>query len=136
MDKPTNSPTAPPTLDTPSTPSQRPVTYFTYRQLASAATPTYDDALKESLTKTAQETPDLPIKAALEKASKEASERAVYSQDTWFYRGLLMGLIFIVITVVVGSIILSLQKDTMSDGIIAIGSGAVGALIGLFSQNR
>ena len=90
---------------------------------------------KEEIDNIARNEPELSIKDAVAKADQKAKEKdAIYTQDPIFYRALLCGLVLIVLTVVVGSIYLIGIGKAPTDGIIAIGSGAVGALIGLFSK--
>jgi small-conductance mechanosensitive channel len=89
----------------------------------------------EEMKKIVQNNPKISIEDAEKEADKKARERdVVYKQDPIFYRWLLLGLVLIVIIVVIGSILLIAIGQKPSDGIIAIGSGAVGALIGLFSN--
>ena len=86
----------------------------------------------------AKKEPDLPVSQASEKADKSATEKvqAAYINDPIFFRTLIWLLAVIVVVVVVGSIGLSFVGKSASDGVIAIGSGAVGALIGLFSNKN
>jgi len=104
---------------------------------ASAATPSYNDLFfKESINKIAKESPETNVSDAVKTAEEEAEVKAkfAYTQDKIFYRRLLYCLTIIIALVIIGSIFLTYSGKTMSDGIIAIGSGAVGALIGLFSN--
>ena len=90
---------------------------------------------KEEVDRLAKDDPDLSVKEAAVKADQKAKEKdEAYKHDPIFYRGLLGGLVIIVLVVVLGSIYLIGIGKTPTDGIIAIGSGAVGALIGLFSN--
>ncbi len=90
----------------------------------------------EEIKKLEKERPSLTIGEAGKEADEVAKVRdaAIYTQDIGFYWVLLVGLVSIVVIVVLGSIGLIAMGKEPSDGIIAIGSGAVGALIGLFSS--
>ncbi|MGA9085334.1 MAG: hypothetical protein ACLQMU_01350 [Methanoregula sp.] len=96
----------------------------------------YNLAMNDLLNKN----PEMPLKDAVHKATqtaKDATQKdAVYTQDPIFYRTAEILLAIIVLVVVVGSIWLFSISKAPSDGIIAIGSGAVGALIGVFSTQK
>ncbi|MHB8053425.1 MAG: hypothetical protein ACYDEZ_09115 [Methanoregula sp.] len=98
--------------------------------------------LNVEISNLAKQNPELPLKDALPQATKAATkktqeEKAAYLTDPLFYRTAEVLLTVIVLAVVLGSIwLLSIGKSGPSDGIIAIGSGAVGALIGLFSTQK
>ncbi|OPY31259.1 MAG: hypothetical protein A4E32_01709 [Methanomassiliicoccales archaeon PtaU1.Bin124] len=80
--------------------------------------------------------PDID-EASLDKAANVATEQILaYQNDTEFYRRLIMYLTIIVLVVVVGTmVLLGMGKDS-NDGLIAIGSAAVGALVGIFSTSK
>lgn len=103
-----------------------------------AATPNYKIYYANDINELAKKEPDLPISKAAEKAHISAAEKTqvAYISDPIFYRSLIRLLAAIVLVVVVGSIGLSFMGKSASDGVIAIGSGAVGALVGLFSNKN
>lgn len=95
---------------------------------------------QNAMNKILDQSPDMPLKEAVPKAEDTANEvtqdQAAYLQDPVFYRNAEVLLATIVLLVVLGSLILIYVGKTPTDGVIAIGSGAVGALIGTFSAQR
>lgn len=57
--------------------------------------------------------------------------RPVYMNDKWFYRGVVAFLDIAVILFIAGCIWLS-KDGSISNALVAIGSGTLGALAGLF----
>jgi hypothetical protein len=53
--------------------------------------------------------------------------------DTWVYRSVVWFLGIIALTTAVGALILASEKNTPPEGVIALGSAAVGALAGLLA---
>ena len=81
--------------------------------------------------------PNISVKDADQQATKAANEATVaYKADPTFYRIAIILLTIIVLAVVLGSVFLLNNGKSPTDGVIAIGSGAVGALIGLFSSQK
>lgn len=60
----------------------------------------------------------------------------IYTQDKWFYRGVAISLAVIVGIVLVGGIILIGTGHEMSEAMIALGSAAVGGLVGIFATSK
>ncbi|WP_048042795.1 hypothetical protein [Methanosarcina mazei] len=87
-----------------------------------------------------EQNPDLPLKEVVSQAAQPAKEatqnQSAFITDPIFYRNAEFLLAFIVALVVLGSLILIYVDKTPTDGLIAIGSGAVGALIGSFSTQK
>lgn len=87
-----------------------------------------------------EQNPELPLNEVISQATQPAKEatqnQAAFITDPIFYRNAEYLLAFIVALVVLGSLILLYVNKTPTDGLIAIGSGAVGALIGLFSTQK
>ena len=91
------------------------------------------ESIKKDPTKSVKEVDE----EATKKAEKETQEQvAAFMKDKIFYRQVAGYLTLIVLLVVVGGVILIGIGKSPSDGIIAIGSGAVGALIGIFSTQK
>lgn len=96
----------------------------------------FEDAMKTIL----KQDPNTPLDDAVSKAKETAEKvtqiQAAYTQDPMFYRTAEVLLAIIVLLVVGGSMYLINAGKTPTDGIIAIGSSAVGALIGVFSTQK
>ena len=72
----------------------------------------------------------------LEKLRAEAvNEVPVYFRDKWLYRIAIIVLGSLAILAAVGSIILVLGGKTTPEVLVALGSAAVGALVGLFAPS-
>lgn len=70
----------------------------------------------------------------LPKVIKETAQpKPAYFHDKWMYRWVAISLGLVVFTSAVGAIILSGIDKTTPDLLVAVGSGAVGALAGLFA---
>ncbi len=69
---------------------------------------------------------------ALSKLVSEAGNPAYYS-DRWLYRWVAFALGLIILIVGIGAIILAESGKTTPDVLVALGSGAIGALAGLFA---
>jgi uncharacterized protein (DUF1015 family) len=91
------------------------------------------DVLKNDPLKNLQDADNEAKKQATEDTKKEV---AAYIEDKMFYRLVAKYLTVIVLAVVLGSVLLLGIDKAPTDGIIAIGSGAVGALIGIFSTQK
>jgi hypothetical protein len=79
--------------------------------------------------------PKTPLSEAVQKATKEANEvQPAWFNDVKFFRYAVLGLIIITLVVIVCSTIVIGLGETPVDGLIAIGSAAVGALVGIFSR--
>lgn len=82
-----------------------------------------DDELKQAL----KTDPEAALK-------KEAKAAAVYRSDAKFYRIAVIGLIAIILLVVVTAITVQIWKEEqVSDWIAALGTTALGGLVGLFA---
>jgi hypothetical protein len=94
----------------------------------------YDVRANEILKANPNDSPE-QIKAKLQKVAEETA-RDVWHGDKVFFRYaiVLLGIIVLVVVFVAGYLLAN--GKTPTDGIIAIGSGAVGALVGLFSSSK
>jgi hypothetical protein len=103
--------------------------------------PTIDKNLeykvRENLAKAKNIDPSAVSKEEAEAATGAASEAIdAYKKDTQFFRYVISFLFIIAIGVVIGVVYL-LQKDkTQIDGLISIGSVAVGALAAIFVKTK
>jgi hypothetical protein len=67
-------------------------------------------------------------------AEKAITRLTALQTDRWIYRIVVLALGFGVLSAMIGLIVLSLKRvTTMPDGLVAIGSAAVGALAGLLA---
>jgi hypothetical protein len=76
---------------------------------------------------------------SIQKANEIAAEVAkepIYFQDKWFYRSVAIGLVAIVLIVVIGCLAILYNDKDISDALIALGSAAVGGLVGIFATNK
>jgi hypothetical protein len=64
---------------------------------------------------------------------KETPSRA-FEQDMWFYRIIALCLSLVALFSVVGFIVLAAFDKPMPEGLIALGSGAIGALAGVLAS--
>jgi hypothetical protein len=87
--------------------------------------------LNENKDKIIEELKNNP-EEAIEKWLAKASVPAYYS-DKWLYRWVAFALGIIVLIAGVGAIILAQSGKTIPDVLVALGSGAIGALAGLFA---
>lgn len=96
----------------------------------------YENAINEILS----QDPNISLREADDKAKNTAEEvtriQAAYFQDPIFYRTTMILLASITLLVVLGSLVLTYMGKIPSEGIIAIGASAVGALAGIFSAQR
>jgi hypothetical protein len=93
----------------------------------------YHDASERIL----KEQPGISGKELDEQARAEAEKKQLaYEEDKWFYRILIILLAGVVLTVVIGSFVIIATGHDTTDGIIAIGSAAVGALVGIFATTN
>jgi hypothetical protein len=78
-----------------------------------------------------------PDEVTVTEAQKIAEENAgpAYIQDKWFYRGALLSLLSIVLFTIIGVCWIVIDNKTAPDGLIAIGSAAVGAFAGIFTTS-
>jgi hypothetical protein len=85
----------------------------------------------------AKTNPNMTLAEAVPAATEKAkTSTAAYQEDPTFYRYAIILLTVIVLAVVATATLLVGLGKAPSDGIVAIGSGAVGALIGLFSSQK
>lgn len=100
----------------------------------------YSKNFEDAIQTIMKQEPDIGLDDAVSKAKETAEKttqaQAAYINDPVFYRTAVYLLAIIVLLVVGGSFWLIYLDKTPTDGIIAIGSGAVGALIGLFSNPK
>jgi uncharacterized protein (DUF1800 family) len=92
-----------------------------------------NDVVKKDPSKSLKDADEEATKIATEDTKKQV---AAFIEDKEFYRRVALYLTTIVLVVVAGSVILIGIGKAPTDGIIAIGSGAVGALIGIFSTQK
>ena len=96
----------------------------------------YENAMNEILT----QDPGIPLREAVDRAKNTAEEitkiQAAYVQDPIFYRTAMILLASIILLVVLGGLILTYMGKNPSEGILAIGATAVGALAGIFSAQK
>lgn len=71
----------------------------------------------------------------LDKVVKEAAKPAYFS-DKWIYRYVAISLGVAVLIAAAGAILLAWANKTVPDLLVAVASGAVGALAGLFAPTR
>lgn len=73
-----------------------------------------------------------------EKIANEVKEKvaSIFHQDRWFYRGVMLSLAAVAIIVVFGSILMTSTGHTIDTAIVAIGSAAVGGLVGIFTATE
>ena len=64
--------------------------------------------------------------------SEDTFQQAIYVKDMWFYRGVVIVLGLAVVGSVVGLVFSSASQDFAKVALVAIGSGSIGALAGLF----
>ncbi len=95
------------------------------------------DRVKEAVTAGGDPAPIINERAKqlAETAKKETAP--AYVGDKWVYRIVVFSLSFILLAVVVGIIALVMNNGAISipEGLVAIGSAAVGALAGLFAPS-
>ena len=92
-----------------------------------------DEVLKNDPSKSVKDADD----EAKTKATEDTkTQMGVYIRDREFYRRVSKYLAIIVVIVILCSTLLIGLGKSPTDGLIAIGSGAVGALIGLFTAQK
>lgn len=64
---------------------------------------------------------------------KESPSRA-FEQDTWFYRIIALCLSLVALLSATGFIVLAVFEKSIPEGLIALGSGAIGALAGVLAN--
>ncbi|MEZ5336499.1 MAG: hypothetical protein R2741_15415 [Methanolobus sp.] len=104
----------------------------------------YEENFPKNFNKVArtilEENPSKPVEEVIAEATEEAKkvtkEQAVYIYDKEFYRVAIWFLGLIVLAVVIGGLFLTYFDKSPTDGIIAIGSAAVGAIVGIFSTSK
>lgn len=96
----------------------------------------YENAMNRILNQDSE----ISLREADDKAKNIAEEvtqiQAAYFQDPIFYRTAMKLLSAVILIVVLGSLFLVYVGKTPSEGIIAIGASAVGALVGIFSTQK
>lgn len=79
---------------------------------------------------------NIPLSDAVQQATANAQgiKEPAWWKDMQFFRIAIVGLVLIVLAVVIGSVIGLFLDDgrQLSDGVIALGATAVGALVGIF----
>jgi hypothetical protein len=103
--------------------------------------PTIDKNLeykvRENLAKVKNIDPSNVSKEEAEAAAGAAYDAIeAYKKDTQFFRYVISFLFIIVIVVVIGVIYLLFNSKTQTDGLISIGSVAVGALAAIFVKTK
>ncbi len=77
-----------------------------------------------------------PVRALNETAPKaEAVTTPEYMRDKWLYRIAIGVLGTLALVAAIGSVILVLEGDKTPEVLVALGSAAVGALVGLFAPS-
>jgi hypothetical protein len=87
------------------------------------------DAIKEA-------SPSVSLVEADKAVTKTLDQAPAFTGDIWFYRGVAIGLVSIVLLVLIGGILLSGTGHTLDTAFVAVGSAAVGGLVGIFAVNK
>lgn len=95
------------------------------------------NVLNEKIGDLADAVDDSAVKKVISEAKKEAAERTppAYIADRWIYRGTVavLGLAVLFVVFAQYQIVLAAPQRAIPDGLIAIGSVAIGALAGLLA---
>jgi len=86
------------------------------------------------LSRLKTEDPLQVLKETAPRAVEETDKEKAYIDDTLVYRIAIGVLGSLALVAAVGSIVLVLQSKTTPEVLVALGSAAVGALVGLFAQ--
>lgn len=97
------------------------------------ATATEVGNLERYLTKIGRDPNEVTV--AEGKKIAEQNKGPAYVQDKWFYRGALLSLLAIVLFTIIGVCWVIGSGKTAPDGLIAIGSAAVGVFAGIFTTS-
>jgi predicted phage tail protein len=89
----------------------------------------------EQLAEAVRSDPALAARVRENPAEAIADLASPLQSDVWIYRLVVGALALAILITVVGAILLAMQGRTVPDVLLAIGSGAVGALAGLLAPS-